>query len=326
MTSVQEQDLFVRWAAAAPGSQVFRHPAATVVACADLAHWDRLVMAGSPDALAGLLGEVLPEVGPSFRPFGPENLVADVVARVPALELSARFAWMDTTTPVRRRGPGDPGDPRGSGGPGDPGGRGGSGEPGGSGRPGEPGPGGPGGPGGLGGSMSAAPTFTGQPQAPDRPEAGSPRFTGQLGDAFTGQLGRQVSAPAWLTEAHWPEVTALIDESFPDSYAWPGAPGVYRWAGVRDNAGRLLAVAAEAWSTAELGFLGGVTTRREARGQGLAAALCGFVTDELLAERERVALLADYDNTAAVATYRRLGFTTRRVAAARQTVPARRPV
>ncbi len=77
-------------------------------------------------------------------------------------------------------------------------------------------------------------------------------------------------------------------------------------------------MAADAWSTAETGFLAGVTTRPDARGRGLAAALCAWAADELLAGRERVALLADYANVAAVATYHKLGFETRRVAAAKQ--------
>ncbi|BCY13612.1 GNAT family N-acetyltransferase [Actinoplanes sp. L3-i22] len=224
------QDLFVRWAAAAEGARVWHRPDATVVACADLAHWDRLVLSGDPDALAGLLRELMPAVGPTFRPFGPEDLVAAVVARLPELEVSAHFAWMEATEPV-------------------------------------------------GG----------------------------------GQDG-----PYWLGEREWPEVSALLEESFPDSYARPGAPGVRRWAGLRDVDGRLIAVAADAWSTDEIGFLAGVTTRPDARGRGLAATLCAFAADELLAGRERVALLADYSNTAAVATYRKLGFAIRRVAAARQ--------
>ncbi|GIF08156.1 GNAT family N-acetyltransferase [Actinoplanes siamensis] len=91
-----------------------------------------------------------------------------------------------------------------------------------------------------------------------------------------------------------------------------------RWAGLRDDGGRLVAVAADAWSTVETGFLAGVTTRPDARGRGLAADLCAFATDELLAGRERVALLADYTNVPAVRTYQRLGFRIRRVAAARQ--------
>jgi GNAT superfamily N-acetyltransferase len=235
-----ERDPLIRWAAAARDAKVWTRPDAVAVACPDLSHWDRIVMAGDADALAGLLREVLPEVGGNFRPFGPEELVTAVAERVPELEVSARFAWMETTEPVGSRAPGNP-----------------------------------------------------QPHRP-------------------------AEAPHWLTADEWPEVTALIEESFPDSYAKPGDVDVRRWAGVRDSGGRLIAVAAEAWSTDEIGFLAGVTTRPEARGRGLAAWLCGFATDEQLAGRERVALLADYWNTAAIATYRRLGFTLRPVAAARQ--------
>lgn len=81
---------------------------------------------------------------------------------------------------------------------------------------------------------------------------------------------------------------------------------------------RLVAVAAEAWSVPEIGFLAGVATRPQARGRGLAASVCAFVTNELLAGRQRVALVADYWNSAAIATYRRLGFTLRPLGAAHQ--------
>ncbi|GAA4589401.1 ribosomal protein S18 acetylase RimI-like enzyme [Actinoplanes octamycinicus] len=226
-------DLFVRWAAAADGARVWRLPGATVVACAALAHWDRLVMSGDPDALAGLVRELLPEVGPTFRPFGPEELVAAVVERAPELEVSAHFAWMEITEPI--------------------------------------------------GGVPA-----------DRAECG------------------------WLAEDEWGEVAALLAASFPDSYARPGEPGVRRWAGIRGADGRLVAVAADAWSTEAIGFLAGVTTRPDARGRGLAADLCRFAADELLVGRERVALLADYSNVAALRTYQKLGFGMRRVAAARQ--------
>ncbi|MEV6301804.1 GNAT family N-acetyltransferase [Actinoplanes sp. NPDC051861] len=228
-----EKDTLIRWALAAQDARVWRRPDAVVVACPDLSHWDRLVMGGDPAALAELVGEVLPEVGGNFRPFGDEELVADVVGRVPGLAVSARFAWMETLEPVGA---------------------------------------------GVRGGVSAE----------------------------------------WLGEDSWPEVSALLEESFPDSYAKPGGAGVRRWAGIRDEGGRLVAVLAEAWSTEEIGFLAGVTTRPEVRGRGLGAELCAFATDELLGSRERVALIVDYWNVAAVATYRKLGFSTRPVAAARQ--------
>ena len=44
--------------------------------------------------------------------------------------------------------------------------------------------------------------------------------------------------------------------------------------------------------------------------------MCGFVTAELVKRHGRVALMVDGDNPAAIAVYRRLGYTYRRVAAA----------
>ncbi|MFC4064986.1 GNAT family N-acetyltransferase [Actinoplanes subglobosus] len=229
-----DRDPLVRWALPAPGARVWRRADAVVVACADLSHWDRLVINGEPDAVAGLLREVLAETGETFRPFGTEELITEVVARVPELEVSARFAWMETTDPVGRQ------------------------------------------------SVDGA------------------------------------VRPVWLGAEAWPEVTGMIREAYPESYAWPGNPGVHRWAGIRGTGGELLTVAAEAWSTPEIGFMSGVATRPSARGRGLGATICAFVADELLAGRERVALLVDYWNEAALATYTGLGFTTRRVAAARR--------
>ncbi|MDI6103538.1 GNAT family N-acetyltransferase [Actinoplanes sp. NEAU-A12] len=245
------RDPLVRWALPAPGARVWRRPDAVVVACPDLSHWDRLVMNGEPAAVAKLLREVLAETGETFRPFGTEELVNEVVARVPELEVSATFAWMETTQPVRRCG------------------------------------------------------------SAERGQRGGPAGAVRRG-ATTGPT------PVWLGEDEWPEVTEMMREAYPESYAWPGAAGVHRWAGIRGDGGELLTVAAEAWSTREIGFMSGVATRPSARGRGLGAAICAFAADELLAGRERVALLVDYWNTAALATYTRLGFTTRRVAAARR--------
>ncbi|MCY1142361.1 GNAT family N-acetyltransferase [Actinoplanes sp. Pm04-4] len=122
----------------------------------------------------------------------------------------------------------------------------------------------------------------------------------------------------WLAEDDLPEVAALLEKDFPDSYARPGAPGVTRWAGQRDEAGALAAVAADAWSSPRIGLLAGVATRADQRGRGRAATLCAFLVGELLTGRERVALLADYWNAAAVATYRKLGFDLKPLAAAHQ--------
>jgi GNAT superfamily N-acetyltransferase len=123
----------------------------------------------------------------------------------------------------------------------------------------------------------------------------------------------------WLAESELSEVTALLETHHPHSFARPGDSGVTRWAGIRDEDSALLAVAADAWSAPEIGFVAGVATRTDARGRGLAAQLCAFVTDELLAGHGRVALLVEHENVAAVRTYERLGYGMRRLAAARFT-------
>jgi GNAT superfamily N-acetyltransferase len=276
MGCMVDEDPLIRWAVSARGARIFRGPGAVAVGCAQLSHWDRLVVDGDAPAVADLVRVALPELGRSFRPFGAEELIADVVARVPELELSARFAWMEITEPVQRA----------------------------RGEIIEP--------------VQRARRELSEPVQRPRDEIAEP--VQRPGGELSGPVQRAGGGTeaGWLAEQDWPEVTALIEESFPDSYARPGDPDVRRWAGVRDHDGRLLAIAAEAWSTDEIGFMAGVTTHPDARGRGLGATLCGFVADELLAGRERVALIVDYWNTAAIATYRRLGFTTRPVAAARQ--------
>lgn len=120
--------------------------------------------------------------------------------------------------------------------------------------------------------------------------------------------------PRWLPDDA--EVAAFLTAHHPGSFARPGDAGIARWAGIRDRDGELLAVGADAWSVREIGFVAGVATRTDARGRGLGRDLCGFLTDELIAGRERVALLVDHWNTAAVRTYERLGYSMRRIAAA----------
>ncbi|SNY56414.1 GNAT family N-acetyltransferase [Paractinoplanes atraurantiacus] len=137
-------------------------------------------------------------------------------------------------------------------------------------------------------------------------------------DTATAPSATAGQQPHWLGSGELPEVTALLDEASPETYARPGGSGVARWAGVRDADGTLLAVAADAWSSGRVGFLAGVATAERARGRGLAAALCAFVTRELLVGRDRVALFVDHWNSAALATYKKLGFALRPVAAARR--------
>src|SRR5262249_27980613 len=48
----------------------------------------------------------------------------------------------------------------------------------------------------------------------------------------------------WLADAELPEAAALLEISLPRSVAWPGESGIDGWAGIRDESGTLLAMAA----------------------------------------------------------------------------------
>ena len=59
-----------------------------------------------------------------------------------------------------------------------------------------------------------------------------------------------------------------LGQHYPGSYAKPGIAGVRRWAGIRDDAGALVAVGADAWSAPTVGLVGGITVRPAARSRG----------------------------------------------------------
>lgn len=115
----------------------------------------------------------------------------------------------------------------------------------------------------------------------------------------------------WLPESAGGEITALLKDAYPDSYTWPGAPRVRRWAGIRDASGRLAAVAADGPGSAEVGYLAGVAVRADLRGRGLARRICAFTVRELAAGRGRVGLMVDDWNTGAIGLYASLGFVER---------------
>ncbi|MGI5488564.1 GNAT family N-acetyltransferase [Microtetraspora malaysiensis] len=121
----------------------------------------------------------------------------------------------------------------------------------------------------------------------------------------------------WLGPDADPEIAALLAGANPSSYAVPGIDRVSRWAGVRDAAGALVAVAADAWSAPTVGLMAGVATAAPARGRGLAEQVCRFVTRTLVAEHGRAALMVDDSNDSAIRLYERLGYARRRVAANR---------
>ncbi|KAB8161709.1 GNAT family N-acetyltransferase [Streptomyces sp. 3MP-14] len=133
----------------------------------------------------------------------------------------------------------------------------------------------------------------------------------------TTRSGVATADVRWLDADEVEAAAPLFDRYFPDSYARPGRAGVRRWAGAPGDAGtEPLAVAADAWSAAGCGFMGGVVTHPAARGRGLARAVCGFVLDALVQRHGRAALMVMADNAPAIATYERLGLTKRLFGAA----------
>ncbi|KOX22588.1 hypothetical protein ADK67_23160 [Saccharothrix sp. NRRL B-16348] len=124
------------------------------------------------------------------------------------------------------------------------------------------------------------------------------------------------SAARWLTDRDHDDVESLLRKANPDPWVRPGGPGASRWAGIHvDDV--LVAVAADAWPSPQVGFIGGVATHPDHRGRSLSTNVCSFVVSALLAERGTCGLMVDKANEAAIAVYRRLGFAYRSVTALR---------
>lgn len=115
---------------------------------------------------------------------------------------------------------------------------------------------------------------------------------------------------SWLTSLD--DVPALLRTANPDSWAWPGETGVRRWAGIHQDH-TLVATAAEAWSSPDVGFIMGVSVHPSHQGQGLGLRVCQFVTSSLLALYGTCALFVENHNAPAIALYRKLGFAYRDV-------------
>lgn len=122
----------------------------------------------------------------------------------------------------------------------------------------------------------------------------------------------------WLPENTHGTVEAFLREFHPHSYVMPNEPGSHRWAGIHDESGELVAVGADAWAAPDVGFIGGVATRPDRRGQGLSQKVCGFVAEDLRQRHADVALMVDKDNTPAIRVYERLGFRYRSVSVSRR--------
>ncbi|SEQ22124.1 Acetyltransferase (GNAT) family protein [Lentzea xinjiangensis] len=125
----------------------------------------------------------------------------------------------------------------------------------------------------------------------------------------SGTLDRPAEA-CWLASPD--DVETLLRVANPASWAWPGEEGVRRWAGVHVDS-TLVATAAEAWSSADVGFIMGVAVHPSHTGKGLGRRVCQFVASNLLSRYGTCALFVDEDNAPAIALYRGLGFTYRDV-------------
>lgn len=135
-------------------------------------------------------------------------------------------------------------------------------------------------------------------------------------DCVTLNTEPAASKAAWLTEAELREVTDLLQTDAPGSFAKPGVPGVQRWAGIRDETGRLRAVAALGWSAPTVGMVTGVATSASYRGHGLGRQICGFVLAQALREYGAAALMVHDANIAARTVYERLGMRYRAISTA----------
>lgn len=125
------------------------------------------------------------------------------------------------------------------------------------------------------------------------------------------------SAVRWLTADELVQVEALLNKANPDSYVRPSLPAPQRWAGIHAY-GRLVATAATAWPSRDVGFIAGVATDPDHRGRGHSTAACAFLLDALRAAHKSVALMVDAANDVAIRMYQRLGFDYRSITVLRR--------
>ncbi len=114
-----------------------------------------------------------------------------------------------------------------------------------------------------------------------------------------------------LGEADAPEMAALAEHAKPG----PWGPTTHRYGpffGIRDDAGRLLAMAGQRMLMPGMAEVSGVSTWADCRGRGYARTLIGHVTREMVARGETPFLHSYADNAGAIALYESLGFRIRR--------------
>ncbi len=118
------------------------------------------------------------------------------------------------------------------------------------------------------------------------------------------------------------EIAALLHVASPRHSAVPGAPGIDRWVGVRDDLGALVAVAANEPMRPDVPHLASIATHPSVRGTGLGAAVTAALTRRLLADGYPVVTLGMYaDNDVARRTYRGLGYCCAHEFSSRAVIP-----
>ncbi|MGW4804192.1 GNAT family N-acetyltransferase [Kitasatospora sp. NPDC004272] len=281
LRTATDDDSVLVWAAQGftGGARAWARGRAVAVASPALSGRDRIAVRGPVEDLLPLLDELMALVGPSYRPFGDAGLLAELCARREGLELSGRFGWMQRTA---------------------------------AGLPPLDGAGAVG-----AGAVSVGTVGVVGAGVVGAEAFGTGAFAGRVAGEGVGGRGR--AAAHWLAPGELDEAAELIDRHFPASHAHPHRPGVRAWAGVRDEAGRLTAVAADAWPAPAVGLLAGVVSDPvHGRGRGHAAAACRLVLDGILGRSPCAALMVDAWNEPAIGLYRRLGLEHRTLDAAAQ--------
>ncbi|MFC8175291.1 GNAT family N-acetyltransferase [Streptomyces sp. NPDC057250] len=125
-----------------------------------------------------------------------------------------------------------------------------------------------------------------------------------------GASGADDAGVVELGAADVPGMLDLIARTRPGPF-WPRTRELGTYLGIRDG-GRLVAMAGERLRPPGWTEISAVCTDPEARGRGHAARLVGALADRALARGERPFLHVAEKNTAAIALYERLGFTTRK--------------
>lgn len=97
-----ENDALLVWAAQdfESGARAWRRGDAVAVASPFLSCRDRLAVRGPVRQVAALVRDVLPELGPTYRPIGDADLVGALPGQVPGLRLVRTLGWMETDSPA----------------------------------------------------------------------------------------------------------------------------------------------------------------------------------------------------------------------------------